>query len=261
MGWDDCGCSAPIQPHPALPAQHASHSRESPFCSLPHPLRCGREMPSAVNHPALLSSPCFVQLPWCLRAGCCAGPPTHPHTPGSALAAGPGGCRGEILAVPVPKSVCGRTCFPKPSPNPALPHLGRRGGASPAAGMFSQDSRYFGPRLGILGWGTLAVLTGSVLVPGMAADGLQQEAVVSHGLRAGDRARPPWPSGHAALATGTSTQQDPQLPAPPRVPSRWDQSRVAAHHVPPSAREGFSWRISKLRDCPSLGGGVREGLS
>lgn len=128
MGWDDCGCSAPIQPHPALPAQHASHSRESPFCSLPHPLRCGREMPSAVNHPALLSSPCFVRLPWCLRAGCCAGPPTHPHTPGSALAAGPGGCRGEILAVPVPKSVCGRTCFPKPSPNPALPHLGRRGG-------------------------------------------------------------------------------------------------------------------------------------
>lgn len=255
MGWDDCGCSAPIQPHPALPAQHASHSRESPFCSLPHPLRCGREMPSAVNHPALLSSPCFVRLPWCLRAGCCAGPPTHPHTPGSALAAGPGGCRGEILAVPVPKSVCGRTCFPKPSPNPALPHLGRRGGASPAAGMFSQDSRYFGPRLGILGWGTLAVLTGPVLVPGMAADGLQQEAVVSHGLRAGDRARPPWPSGHAALATGTSTQQDPQLPAPPRVPSRWDQSRVAAHHVPPSAREGFSWRISKLRDCSSLGGG------
>lgn len=249
MGWDGCGCSAPIQPRPALPAQHASHSRESPFCSLPHPLRCGREMPSAVNHPALLSSPCFVRPPWCLRAGHCAGPPR----PGSGLAAGPGGCRGEILAVPVPKSVCGRTCFPKPSPKPALPHAGWWG-ASPAAGMFSQDSRYFGPCLGNLGWGTPAVLTGPILVPGMAADGLQQEAVVSHGLRAGDRARPPWPSGHAALTMGTSAQQDPQLPAPPRAPSHWDQPRVAAHHVPPSAREGFSRGISKLRDCPSSGG-------
>lgn len=180
-------------------------------------------------------------------------PPTHTRLcPGSRTR----GMQGGNTCCPSPKICLWQDLLPQTQPQPSSAPSGEEGGgASPAAGMFSQDSRYFGPRLGILGWGTLAVLTGPVLVPGMAADGLQQEAVVSHGLRAGDRARPPWPSGHAALATGTSTQQDPQLPAPPRVPSRWDQSRVAAHHVPPSAREGFSWRISKLRDCSSLGGG------
>lgn len=112
---------------------------------------------------------------------------------------------GHVLS-PAPKSVRGRTCFPKPSPDPALPCLGR---ASPTAGMFSRDSQCFGPSLGISEWGAPVVLTGPVLVPGVAADGLQQEAVVGHGLRAGDGARPPRPSGDAALAMGTSPQRDP----------------------------------------------------
>jgi len=113
-----------VQPHPALPAQHAGRSRESPFCSLPHPLRSGREMPSAVNHPAPLSSPpqCFAhpsprRLPPGLRPDAVLAPPA----PGSVPAAGPGRCGGVVCCLQPQKPIHGRTCFPKPSPDPALP--------------------------------------------------------------------------------------------------------------------------------------------
>jgi len=64
--------------------------------------------------------------------------------------------------------------------------------------------------------------------------------VVGHGLRAGDGARPPWPSGDAAPAMGTSPQRDPPpFPAPPSVPSRRDQPRAAAHRLPSLPGKGL----------------------
>lgn len=258
MGRDGCGCSAPIRPHPALPARHAGPGRESPFCSLPRPLRRGREMPSAVNHPTPLSSPPqrFVrpspcQLPRCRGPGHCNGSPA----PRSVPAVGPGGCR-RTCAVPAPKSVRGRICFSKPSPDPALPHPR---GASPTTGKFSRDSRCFGTSLGISGYGASAVLTGPVLVPGVAADGLQQKAVVGHGWQAGDEVRPPWPSGDAALATGTIPQQDPPDPSPTERSLPPGSAPRCSLPLLPSAGEGVSLRISKLNVCPSKGEGSPAG--
>lgn len=197
-------------------------------------------MPSAVNHAAALPSLCSVHP----SPGCGAGADAVLAAPalGSVLAVGPGGCRGT-RAVCSPTSVHGRSCFHKPSPDPALPH----------PGMCSRDSRCFEPSLGVLGWGVPAVLTGPVLVPGVAADGLQQEAVVGHGFQAGDRTRPPQLSRGSALATGTSPQWEPPLPAPPSALAHHDQPHAAAHRVPPSAWEGVSPGISKVRVCSSEG--------
>lgn len=118
MGWDGCGCSTPIQPHPALPAQHASHSRESPFCSLPHPLRCGREMPSAVNHPALLSSPLRASSSGCRGASGLDAVLTPPCTrlcPGS----GTRGMQGGNMCCPSPKICLWQDLLPQTQPQPS----------------------------------------------------------------------------------------------------------------------------------------------
>lgn len=169
-GWDGAGRlrvqSSQIQPHPAPPARRSGRSRESAFCSPTSPgprsgNAIGRESPGSAPRPSL---PCR-----CLGPGPLCQALSRQWDRGT---------QGNVLSQPPGIS------FPKPSLNPALP----RRGASPTTGMFSQDLSWGCP------WGfrgAPGVLTGAVLVPGMAADGLQQEAVVGHGSRAGDRERPP----------------------------------------------------------------------
>lgn len=118
MEQDGCGCtvpkSSPIPPRlPGAPA-----AAQKALFVLPHPPGRGREMPSAVNHPALLgvhpSLPCR-----CLGAGRRAGT-SVPGSPGT----GAGGHRG--MCCPSPQG----STPPNPAPSqlcPAPEHRPPRG--------------------------------------------------------------------------------------------------------------------------------------
>lgn len=175
MEQDGCGCtvpkSSPIPPRlPGAPA-----AAEKALFVLPHPPGRGREMPSAVNHPALLPahpSPAGAPGPGAALAAPCQALSRQWHR----------GTRGNVLPQPPNLPTAGSA-----SPNPAQPSSAPPRGIA-QHGMFSQDSAWGYPREFR---GAPGVLTGAVLVPGMAADGLQQEAVVGHGSWAGDRETPP----------------------------------------------------------------------
>lgn len=187
--------AAGAQPGPILPRLPGT---ESPFCSLPHPPLRGREMPSAMNHPRNSSAP--LRSPPRRFAI-----PPRADTPcvGSVPSAGPRRGRGDTSR-PQNPSTAGPT-----SPNPAPHHP--RGHRSAPAGMRGARTHpgVFNDSLGIWGFGPWceevpvgsgSVLTGPVLVPGVAADGLQQEAVVGHGELAAGGTR----AQDAPRATGTT---------------------------------------------------------
>lgn len=228
--WDGCWCSA--WPHPAPPAQHRKPFLFSPTSPAPRPGNAiGHESPTEL----LRSSPRRFAIP----------PRADTPCVGSVPSLGPRRGRGDTSR-PQNPSTAGPT-----SPNPTPHHP--RGHRSAPAGMrgarahpgVSDDSLRiwgFGPWCEEVPVGSGSVLTGPVLVPGVAADGLQQEAVVGHGelaaggTRAQDAGTTPGDTSpfhpHPKNSPGRGFPSSPPTqakpgPTPPQPHNPWQEHREA----------------------------------